>query len=57
MEKTRQRKANTLRELHDKTLSLSAGIAFNTSLDQILSDKLIRNYKSILSIIEKEANK
>ena len=52
-----QRKANLLRKLHSKTLKAISLIIFETSLSKALSTNLIRNYRSIMSIIEKEANK
>jgi len=57
MEKTRRRKANLLRKLHSRTLKAVSLIIFESSLSDELSTNLLRNYKSILSIIAKEANK
>ena len=57
MEKTRQRKANLLRKIHSRTLKAVSLIIFESSLSDELSTNLLRNYKSILSIIAKEANK
>ena len=57
MEKTRQRKANLLRKLHSRTFKAVSLIIFESSLSDELSTNLLRNYKSILSIIAKEANK
>jgi len=57
MEKTRRSKANLLRTLHSRTLKAVSLIMLESSIDKELSANLTRNYKSILSIIEKEANK
>ena len=54
MEKTRQRKANLLRKKHSRTLKAVSLIIFESSLSDELSTNLLRNYKSILSIIQKE---
>ena len=52
-----RKKTDFLRDIHSKTLKIISIITFKSCLNKNLSTNLIRNYKSILSIIEKEKEK
>jgi len=52
-----RRKNDLLRTLHSRILKDISLIMFEPNIDKILFNNLKRNYRSIISIIAKEANK